>query len=187
MTGLSSHEVEEDVNAPPPQIQAAIKNNDIGNLLDLDWDEAPASPTVAESPRSPVSGGAGSSGAGSTMADLLSLGGPSGGPSQAPPSNDGGKKNDVNDIMSLFNAPSMQQPQFQASPSFQSQQPAFQQSPSFQQSPTVANNGGFGGDLFDALGGGSPAPATPSPPIQAQPQQPQQQNQPAKDPFADLL
>lgn len=30
---------DEDINIPSPQIQATIKNNDIGNLLDLDWDE----------------------------------------------------------------------------------------------------------------------------------------------------
>ncbi|KAG1383463.1 hypothetical protein G6F61_001334 [Rhizopus arrhizus] len=33
------HMEDEDINIPSPQIQATIKNNDIGNLLDLDWDE----------------------------------------------------------------------------------------------------------------------------------------------------
>ncbi|KAG0750093.1 hypothetical protein G6F62_000685 [Rhizopus arrhizus] len=43
------HMEDEDINIPSPQIQATIKNNDIGNLLDLDWDE----PTD-EVPTSPI-------------------------------------------------------------------------------------------------------------------------------------
>ncbi|KAI8342290.1 adaptin N terminal region-domain-containing protein [Chlamydoabsidia padenii] len=33
---------EDDATAPPPKIQEALKNNDIDNLLDLDWDEPAA-------------------------------------------------------------------------------------------------------------------------------------------------
>ncbi|KAG1152959.1 hypothetical protein G6F37_000499 [Rhizopus arrhizus] len=43
---------DEDINIPSPQIQATIKNNDIGNLLDLDWDEptdeVPTSPILVD-------------------------------------------------------------------------------------------------------------------------------------------
>lgn len=97
---------EEDITAPPPQIQAAIKNNDIGNLLDLDWDEpAASSPTVAESPRSPTGGSFG----GNPLGDLLSLdtagsnNSPADARAQAPKSN-------VDDILQLFNAPSTAAP-----------------------------------------------------------------------------
>lgn len=73
MNFFSQQNDEEDITAPPPQIQAAIKNNDIGNLLDLDWDEpAASSPIVAESPQTANPAG------GSTMDDLFSLVGGSG-------------------------------------------------------------------------------------------------------------
>ncbi|CAO3583435.1 unnamed protein product [Absidia cylindrospora] len=58
---------EDDMTAPPPKIQAALKNNDIGNLLDLDWDEPPTT-------SSPQSASAGNPGSNQTMDDLLSLG-----------------------------------------------------------------------------------------------------------------
>lgn len=99
---------EDDVTAPPPQIRAAIKNNDIGNLLDLDWDE----PT--ETVASPIMGD--EQGQGNTFNDLLSIGGSS---NTAPATN--GKNNNIDDIMNLFNSsPVQQQPQPQQQPQFTS-------------------------------------------------------------------
>lgn len=95
---LSRHAEEDDINAPPPQIQAAIKNNDIGNLLDLDWDEP-----SAETPVSPILQ---TNAPGSSFNDLLSLGG--GGSSQAAPAPAG---NNMDDIMNLFNSPTSPPPQ----------------------------------------------------------------------------
>ncbi|KAI7847935.1 adaptin N terminal region-domain-containing protein [Circinella umbellata] len=159
---VASHHDEEDETAPPPQIQAAIKNNDLGNLLDLDWDEPSASsPIVTENPQS------------NPMSDLLSIGG---GDSNSNSNNNNtinnnAPKSNVDDILSLFNAPS---------------QPQQQQQPQQQNALMMA------GDLF---GSTSPAPTLPSqtqsplssttlsPSSPAQQQQQQQQH----DPFADLL
>ncbi|KAJ8653961.1 hypothetical protein O0I10_010410 [Lichtheimia ornata] len=144
--GMPSHGDEEDVSAPPPQIQAAIKNNDIGNLLDLDWDEPAASPTAAESSHSTTA-----------MDDLLSLGANGGGDNTSPaPAT---PKNNVDDILQLFNAPS--------SP-MQQQSPLPQQ----QQANTLLTD-----DLF-----GSSSSA-----VSSAPQQQQQQSTASKDPFADLF
>ncbi|RCH88656.1 beta-adaptin, partial [Rhizopus stolonifer] len=87
---MAEHAEEEDINAPPPQIQAAIKNNDIGNLLDLDWDEP-----SAETPVSPIMT---ETQGHSSLQDLLSI---SHGPeAQANlPSN-----GNIDDIMNLFNS-----------------------------------------------------------------------------------
>ncbi|KAI9007902.1 adaptin N terminal region-domain-containing protein [Phycomyces nitens] len=79
---------EDDVTAPPPNIQAAIKNNDIGNLLDLDWDEPSntVSSPVVDSSRNQLG-----------ALSILSIG------------NDGGSQppveqnNNVLDMMDLFN------------------------------------------------------------------------------------
>lgn len=143
---IYSHGDEEDVSAPPPQIQAAIKNNDIGNLLDLDWDEPAASPTAAESSHSTTA-----------MDDLLSLGANGGGDNSSPAPV--APKNNVDDILQLFNAPS--------SP-MQHQSPLPQQ----QQANTLLTD-----DLF-----GSSSPA-----VSSAPQQQQQQSTASKDPFADLF
>ncbi|KAI7905127.1 adaptin N terminal region-domain-containing protein [Cokeromyces recurvatus] len=88
---LQEHAEEDDMTAPPPQIQAAIKNNDIGNLLDLDWDAATES-----SPISPVMSTKEHSQLGS-LNDLLSI-------TTTPdtPTNTNTNKN-IDDIMNLFN------------------------------------------------------------------------------------
>lgn len=88
------HAEDEDINAPPPQIQAAIKNNDIGNLLDLDWDqpaEVPTSPILTEQNQH------------GSFNDLLSIGGTGSVASQA--NNTASTSSNVNDIMNLFNSP----------------------------------------------------------------------------------
>jgi len=156
----TEHTEEEDINAPPPQIQAAIKSNDIGNLLDLDWDD-------------PGAGASAGSSKPSAQNDLQDLFSPSSPQLQQSPVAPKAKAN-VNDIMDLFGsaapAPAPQQHAFQ--------QPAFRQ-PAFQQSPPQQQQNLFGGDLlFDT----QPAAQPTSP----QPRQ-QQQKQPEKDPFADLF
>ncbi|KAG1466681.1 hypothetical protein G6F46_000284 [Rhizopus delemar] len=91
---ISEHAEDEDINAPPPQIQAAIKNNDIGNLLDLDWDqpaEVPTSPILTEQNQH------------GSFNDLLSIGGAGSVASQA--NNTASTSSNVNDIMNLFNSP----------------------------------------------------------------------------------
>ncbi|KAI9256950.1 adaptin N terminal region-domain-containing protein, partial [Sporodiniella umbellata] len=93
---ISEHIEEEDINAPPPQIQAAIKNNDIGNLLDLDWDQP-----AAETPVSPVLAEQSQLG---SFGDLLSINEPT---SVAPQANTTATSNNMNDIMSLFNSSSV--------------------------------------------------------------------------------
>lgn len=90
---FNRHAEDDDVNAPPPQIQAAIKNNDIGNLLDLDWDEP-----AAETPKSPVSP-AQQTQQGS-LNDLLSIGGSF---SMSPQPESAKPVTNTNDILSLFN------------------------------------------------------------------------------------
>ncbi|KAI9270566.1 adaptin N terminal region-domain-containing protein [Phascolomyces articulosus] len=157
--GVSSHADEDDETAPPPQIQAAIKNNDLGNLLDLDWDEPSASsPIVTDSPHN------------NPMSDLLSIGG-GGDSSSSNTMNNNAPKSNVDDILSLFNAPSQQQQQAAPQPQnalmmagdlFGSSSPAPTLPSQQQQSP-----------LSSAL--------SPSPPVQ------QQQEQAKHDPFADLL
>ncbi|KAG1093071.1 hypothetical protein G6F42_019040 [Rhizopus arrhizus] len=108
---MTEHAEEDDLNAPPPQIQAAIKNNDIGNLLDLDWDEP-----SAETPVSPILQ---NNAPGSSFNDLLSLGGGgSGGSStQAAPAP---ASNNMDDIMNLFNSPTSPPPQQQQQQQYQS-------------------------------------------------------------------
>ncbi|KAG2189000.1 hypothetical protein INT44_004142 [Umbelopsis vinacea] len=148
---------EEDINAPPPQIQAAIKNNDIGNLLDLDWDDAGA---VAASGSSQPS-------AQNDLQDLFSPSSPQQTQQQSPVA--AKPKSNVDDIMGLFgsSAPAPQASSFQ--------QPMFQQSPPQQQQQLQQNL--FGGDLlFDT----QPA-AQPTSPPQQKPKAAQ------NDPFADLF
>ncbi|KAI7890496.1 adaptin N terminal region-domain-containing protein [Mucor mucedo] len=90
----ADHTEDDDINAPPPMIQEAIKNNDIGNLLDLDWDaptETPASPIMAEHQQQ------------GSFSDLLSVGNTE---SKASPSPRPNNNNNIDDIMNLFNAPS---------------------------------------------------------------------------------
>lgn len=154
---LNRHAEEEDINAPPPQIQAAIKNNDIGNLLDLDWD----APT--ETPTSPIMND-GQQQQGGSLSDLLSIGNSEAQTSPRTNNNSG----NIDDIMSLFNSPTsgvQQQPQqsFANSPN----------PPQYQQQQNVMND--FTNDLFG------------SSPIQQQQPQQQQQNNTTKDPFADLF
>ncbi|CEP18206.1 hypothetical protein [Parasitella parasitica] len=111
---MTEHAEEDDINAPPPQIQAAIKNNDIGNLLDLDWGDqsvdTPVSPILQND--SPAS----------AFNDLLSLGGGGvggvGGQSASAAALT--SSNNVDDIMSLFNSTSSPPPQPQQQQSYQS-------------------------------------------------------------------
>lgn len=84
---------EEDASAPPPKIQEAIKNNDIDNLLDLDWDE----PATAGS-SSLLSGGG-------SMGELMSLDTQS---TQQQSTNHGGSSMD--DIMKLYSSNSQPSP-----------------------------------------------------------------------------
>ncbi|KAH8556443.1 adaptin N terminal region-domain-containing protein [Umbelopsis sp. PMI_123] len=148
---------EEDINAPPPQIQAAIKNNDIGNLLDLDWDDPGAT------------AGASSSQSSSAQNDLQDLFSPSSPQQQQIPAATKPKTN-VDDIMGLFGNSTPTSPP----PTGGFQQPTFQQPPPQQQQLQQTL---FGGDLlFDT----QPAAHPTSPPQQ-------QQKQPEKDPFADLF
>ncbi|KAI8978920.1 adaptin N terminal region-domain-containing protein [Pilobolus umbonatus] len=88
----SEHQEDDDINAPPPQIRAAMKNNDIENLLDLDWDEpaeSVASPTTANSQEQ-----------GGSLQDLLSINTDE----QSSSSNPNRYSNsNIDDIMNLFN------------------------------------------------------------------------------------
>ncbi|KAJ2964275.1 hypothetical protein NQZ79_g765 [Umbelopsis isabellina] len=160
----AEHAEEEDINAPPPQIQAAIKSNDIGNLLDLDWDEPAAAGSPTASSKQP-----------STQDDLQDLfsSGPAQ-PQQTSPIPKG--KANASDIMDLFGSA----PAPQAAP----QQAAFQQSlfqqpaqPSQPPQQQQHQQDLFGGDLlFDSQPAAQPNPA-----------QQQKQKQSEKDPFADLF
>lgn len=115
------HAEEEDINAPPPQIQAAIKNNDIGNLLDLDWDEPSAEAASSHILQQ-----------GNSFNDLLSIGNSEAQTNNQAPTQATTTSNNIDDIMNLFNSPSTPQ---------QSQQPQQQQ-----QQPQVMND--FTNDLF---------------------------------------
>ncbi|CAO3683837.1 unnamed protein product [Umbelopsis vinacea] len=127
---------EEDINAPPPQIQAAIKSNDIGNLLDLDWDD-------------PGAGAPSSSSKTSAQNDLQDLFSPTS--PQSPVAPKAKAKAKANDIMDLFGSSAPSAPQ---QPIFQQQ--AFHQSPP-QQHQQQQNL--FGGDLlFDAQPTGQTSP-----------------------------
>ncbi|CAO3702658.1 unnamed protein product [Rhizopus stolonifer] len=93
---ISEHVDEEDINAPPPQIQAAMKNNDIGNLLDLDWDQP-----AAQTPVSPVLTEQNQNG---SFGDLFSI------DTTAPITSQASLtpvSNNMNDIMDLFNSPTL--------------------------------------------------------------------------------
>ncbi|KAI9345396.1 adaptin N terminal region-domain-containing protein [Pilaira anomala] len=122
---MAEHTEEEDINAPPPQIQAAIKNNDIGNLLDLDWDaptETPTSPIMNDGQQQ-----------GGSLSDLLSIGNSEAQTSPRTNNNSG----NIDDIMSLFNSPtSGVQQSFANSPN----------PPQYQQQQNVMND--FTNDLF---------------------------------------
>ena len=122
------HNDDDDINAPPPQIQAALKNNDIGNLLDLDWDaptETPVSPIMSEQQQQQGS-----------FSDLLSQ-----------PQSNTANGNNIDDIMSLFGSSSSgAQPQtFSPQPQQQQQQ---------QQFNNVLND--FTDDLFGSITTQSP-------------------------------
>lgn len=160
----AEHAEEEDINAPPPQIQAAIKSNDIGNLLDLDWDAPAATGSPTTSSKQPS--------AQDDLQDLFSSSPVQ--PQQSSPTPMG--KANANDIMDLFGSA----PAPQAAP----QQPAYQQS--FFQQPAQPSHSPqqkqqqqdlFGGDL---LSDSQPA-------AQPNPAQQQTQKQQEKDPFADLF
>ncbi|KAI8337142.1 adaptin N terminal region-domain-containing protein [Chlamydoabsidia padenii] len=86
---------EEDVTAPPPKIQEALKNNDIDNLLDLDWDEPAAT-------SSSLMG----NDMGGSMGDLMSLDGQNT-HQQQQSSNQG---NSMDDIMKLYSNQSSMSP-----------------------------------------------------------------------------
>ncbi|SAM09115.1 hypothetical protein [Absidia glauca] len=122
---------EEDASAPPPKIQEAIKNNDIDNLLDLDWDE----PATAGS-SSLLSGGG-------SMGELMSLDTQS---TQQQSTNHGGSSMD--DIMKLYSSNSQPSPTVLMSspvsnPIMQSPSTLQQQFPPQQQTSSATN------DLFD--------------------------------------
>ncbi|KAG2182260.1 hypothetical protein INT43_007187 [Umbelopsis isabellina] len=154
----AEHAEEEDINAPPPQIQAAIKSNDIGNLLDLDWDAPAATESPSTSSKQPS--------AQDDLQDLFSSG-----PAQPQQTSPNPKsKANASDIMDLFGSA----PAPQAAP----QQPAFQQPTQSSHSPQQQPQQDlFGGDLlFDSQPAAQPNPA-----------QQQKQKQPEKDPFADLF
>ncbi|CAO3654214.1 unnamed protein product [Mucor hiemalis] len=121
---------EDDINAPPPQIQAAIKNNDIGNLLDLDWDaptESPVSPILSDQQQQQGS-----------FSDLLSSGYSE--TPASPPARSGNNGN-IDDIMNLFNTTSNTGAQ------------TFVSSPQ-QQNANVMND--FTNDLFGSTNSQSP-------------------------------
>ncbi|KAI8099337.1 adaptin N terminal region-domain-containing protein [Halteromyces radiatus] len=115
---------EDDATAPPPKIQEALKNNDIDNLLDLDWDEPAATGTSLM--------------ANNDMGDLMSLDGQGSQQQQQPTSS-----NSMDDIMKLYNQSSnTAQPTLMTSPV--SSNAFMQPSPSPQQ-PTSSPMQ----DLFD--------------------------------------
>lgn len=137
-SGTQHNEEEDDATAPPAKIKEAIKNNDIDNLLDLDWDE----PAVQENSLM-------SSDMNNSLGDLMSL------DSQQQPqqqqqqsmSNGGG----LNDIMKLYN-----QPLPTSTPmTFTSSAPIQPQSP---QQPNNSNMS----DLFDLSSIGTPTQPTQS-------------------------
>ena len=128
-------------------------------MLDLDWDEPSASsPIVTENPQS------------NPMSDLLSIGGGDNSSNNNSAADINAPKSNVDDILSLFNAPSQSQ----------------------QQQPQQQNALMMAGDLF---GSTSPAPTLPSQPqpqsplssTTLSPSSPAQQQQTKHDPFADLL
>ncbi|KAG2210778.1 hypothetical protein INT46_006848 [Mucor plumbeus] len=106
---MTEHAEEDDINAPPPQIRDAIKNNDIGNLLDLDWDEP-----SAETPVSPILQ---NNAPGNSFNDLLSLGG---GQSESAAALTSSSNNNMDDIMNLFNSASSPPQQQQQQQQYQS-------------------------------------------------------------------
>ncbi|KAI9308729.1 adaptin N terminal region-domain-containing protein [Cunninghamella echinulata] len=123
-SGAQHNEEEDDATAPPAKIKEAIKNNDIDNLLDLDWDEPQENSLM-------------SSDMNQSLGDLMSLDTQSQQQqqqSQRPMSNGGG----LNDIMKLYN----QSSQPSTPMSFTSSAPIQPQSP--QQSNNSNSN-----DLFD--------------------------------------
>ncbi|ORZ25158.1 adaptin N terminal region-domain-containing protein [Absidia repens] len=163
---------EDDATAPPPKIQEALKNNDIDNLLDLDWDEPAATGTSLMG-----------NDMGGSMGDLMSIDVQTTQQQQQPKMSQG---NSMDDIMKLYsnnnnNQSSPSPTAMMASPvssSFMQPSPSLQQQQSpLQQQPSSSMN-----DLFDL----SSMPAEP----QQQPQQ--QQSQPSNndtkaDPFAGLF
>lgn len=136
---INSHTEDDDINAPPPMIQEAIKNNDIGNLLDLDWDaptETPVSPIMGDHQQQQGS-----------FSDLLSVGNPD---AKASPSR-ANSNNNIDDIMNLFNTPSSAGAQtFTSSPQQQQQQ----------QHQNVMND--FTNDFFGSAPTQSPVQQQPS-------------------------
>ncbi|CAO3622010.1 unnamed protein product [Cunninghamella echinulata] len=124
-SGAQHNEEEDDATAPPAKIKEAIKNNDIDNLLDLDWDEPQENSLMSNDMNQ-------------SLGDLMSLDTQSQQPqqqqSQRPMSNGGG----LNDIMKLYN----QSSQPSTPMSFTSSSPIQPQSP--QQSNNSNSN-----DLFD--------------------------------------
>ncbi|KAI8878932.1 Adaptor protein complex beta subunit [Backusella circina FSU 941] len=158
---LAENADEEDINAPPRQIQEALKNNDIGNLLDLDWDE-PAS----ENPISPILQNQG--GNSNSFNDLLSIGSEIQQNTTPNTTSAPRNSNNVDDIMSLFNSGTPSQPP--------QQQQMVPQSSSFASSTNTTTD--FTNDLFgDAFVTNTPAQQQPKPTNTAAP----------KDPFADLF
>ncbi|KAI8646883.1 adaptin N terminal region-domain-containing protein [Parasitella parasitica] len=130
---MTEHAEEDDIDAPPPQIQAAIKNNDIGNLLDLDWGEQ-----SVETPVSPILQNDGST---SVFNNLLSLGGGGDGGASGQSASAAAltSSNNVNDIMGLFNSTSSPQQQQQQGQSYQSSMHDFTNDLFGEPSPQPAN------------------------------------------------
>lgn len=140
-------------------IQEAIKNNDIGNLLDLDWDaptETPVSPIMAEHQQQ------------GSFSDLLSIGNSEPKASSSPQPNN---TNNIDDIMNLFNTSSNSGTQnFVSSPQQQQQQ----QQQQYQQQNLMSD---FTNDLFGSAPTQSPVQQQSSP----------SKNTSTNDPFADLF
>ncbi|CAO3579535.1 unnamed protein product [Absidia cylindrospora] len=163
---------EDDATAPPPKIQEALKNNDIDNLLDLDWDEPAATGTSLMG-----------NDMGGSMGDLMSIDVQNTQQQQHQQQPKMSQGNSMDDIMKLYsnNQSSPSPTAMMASPvssSFMQPSTSLQQ----QQSPLQQQSSSSMNDLFDL----SSMPAEPQ--QQSQQQQSQPSNNDTKaDPFAGLF
>ncbi|CAO3647152.1 unnamed protein product [Cunninghamella blakesleeana] len=134
-SGTQHNEEEDDATAPPAKIKEAIKNNDIDNLLDLDWDE----PAVQENSLM-------SNDMNNSLGDLMSLDSQQPQQQQQHPMSNGGG---LNDIMKLYNqtSPSSTTMTFTTSAPIQPQSP---------QQPSSSNMN----DLFDLSSISTPSQST---------------------------
>ncbi|KAI8071065.1 adaptin N terminal region-domain-containing protein [Gongronella butleri] len=170
---------EYDATAPPAKIQEALRNNDIDNLLDLDWDE----PSAAAAALNAGQGVPSTSDAAGSLGDLMSLDAtvPTSPASPASTSTMSPSQS-LGDIMQLYNngsasstpPPAMNHNNMAVGMPFGSAAPAAASSSSMN-------------DLFDF---NMPTTTTTPPPQQHhQPSQPQKQGNgtPNDDPFAGLF